>query len=182
MDNPTRKDIRLDGYDYSCSGAYFITICTNKRQHYFWNYSKPVGGDAHIAPPSDCINDISTALPYELTEIGLVVKKYISSMAGIIKYVIMPNHVHILLVIENESGAEDGAMWASPPTQPLYQRIRSLKVLVTKELGFSPWQRNYYDRIVRNDKEYRAYWQYIENNPTNWENDEYFSENNSKER
>lgn len=174
MDRPVRKDIRLDNYDYSRNGAYFVTICTQKRQHYFWDYSKPVGGDAHIAPPINDINDISTSLPFELSDIGRIVKKYIESISGIVKYVIMPNHVHIIVKIENDYDPNNGAMWASPPTQSLPKIIRSFKVLVTKESGFSPWQRNYYDHIIRNDMEFSDIWQYIENNPINWENDELF--------
>ncbi|WP_367270459.1 transposase [Ruminococcus sp.] len=171
MDRPIRKEHRLSGYDYSRNGAYFVTICTHNKQHYFWDYSKPVGGDAHIAPP---INDISTSLPYELSEIGQIVRKYIVSINGIIKYVIMPDHIHIILRIENNYVPNNGAMWASPPTRSLPKLIRSFKILVTKESGFSPWQRNYYDHIIRNDKELAAIWDYIENNPLNWENDELF--------
>ena len=170
-----RKDIRLGNYDYSRNGAYFVTICTQNKQHYFWDYSKPVGGDAHIAPPINNICDISTPLPFELSDIGQTVQKYISRINGIIKYVIMPNHVHIILKIENDSVLPSGAMWASPPTQSLPKLIRSFKVIVTKELGFSPWQRNYYDHIIRNDRELSDIWNYIEYNPINWENDELFS-------
>lgn len=175
MDRPTRKEHRLKGFDYSQNGAYFITICTQKRQHYFWDYSKPVGGDAYIAPPLNDINDISTSLPFELSDVGRIVKKYIESIRGIIKYVIMPNHVHMIVKIENDYDPNNGAMWASPSTQALPKIIRSFKVLVTKESGFSPWQRNYYDHIIRNDREFSDIWQYIENNPANWENDELFS-------
>ena len=175
MDTPVRKDMRLDNYDYSRNGAYFVTICTRNKQYYFWDYSKPVGGDAHIAPPiNNDINDISTFIPYKLTDIGIVVQKYISNINGMMKYVIMPNHVHFIVKIENDYSADNGAMWASPPTQPLSQLVRSFKILVTKEIGFSPWQRNYYDHIVRNNKELSAIWNYIENNPANWENDELF--------
>ena len=103
MDNPVRKDIRLGNYDYSRNGAYFVTICTRNKQHYFWDYSKPVGGDAHIAPPiNNDISDISTFIPYKLTDIGIVVQKYISNINGIMKYVIMPNHVHFIVKIDNE--------------------------------------------------------------------------------
>ncbi|HCD39580.1 MAG TPA: hypothetical protein DHU76_09800 [Ruminococcus sp.] len=48
------------------------------------------------------------------------------------------------------------------------QDIRSFKILVTKQIGFSIWQRSFYDRILRNDKEYEQVWDYIENNPLLW--------------
>ena len=110
-----------------------------------------------------------------MTDIGIAVQKYISNINGIMKYVIMPNHVHFIVKIDNDYGTENGAMWASPPTQPLSQLVRSFKILVTKEIGFSPWQRNYYDHIIRNDNELSVIWNYIECNPENWENDELFS-------
>ncbi len=176
MEYPIRKDIRLNGFDYSRNGAYFVTVCTKDRQHYMWDYFKPVGGDAHIAPQiKNDYNDISTHLPYELTDIGKIVQKYIVNIKGITKYVIMPNHLHIIIAIENDIVTDNGAMWASPPTQSLPKLIRSFKVLVTKELGFSPWQRNYYDRVIRNEHEYNAFWKYIETNPMNWESDELFT-------
>ncbi|HOC34054.1 MAG TPA: hypothetical protein PLH98_04490 [Ruminococcus flavefaciens] len=177
----TRKNIRLQDYDYSRDGDYFVTICTDKRRHYFWDYSKPVGGDAHIAPSHNNINYISTPIPFELTDIGTVVEKYILNINGILKYVIMPNHVHMIIRIENDTNG--GAMRASPPTQSLPKMIRSFKIVVSKELGFSPWQRNYYEHIIRNSKDYSQIWQYIETNPANWEDDELFiNENNIKEK
>ena len=78
MDKPERRDIRLRGYDYSRNGAYFVTVCTQNRQHYFWDYYQPVGGDAHIAPHENDVYDISTPLPYKLTNIGakMIISKY----------------------------------------------------------------------------------------------------------
>ena len=171
FEKPSRKRNRLKGYDYSQDGLYFVTICTKNKQYYFWDLSKPVGGDAHIAPP---FNDISTSLPYRLTSVGELVEKHLTAMTGITKYVIMPNHIHFIVAIRNDNTC-GGAMWASPPTQSLSQLVRSLKTLVTKEAGFSPWQRNYYDRILRNEYEYRSAWRYIEENPVKWEQDELFT-------
>ena len=52
--------------------------------------------------------------------------------------------------------------------------IKNFKEFVTKQIGFSVWQKSFYDRVLRNEWEYRNAWQYIENNPINWENDELF--------
>ena len=87
----TRKQNRLKEYDYSQNGYYFITICTADKQKILCNI---VGDDAHIVP----------------TKYGTVVEKFIQSIPGIDKYVIMPNHIH--LIIKNENGT----MWASSPT------------------------------------------------------------------
>ena len=50
MERLTRKKLRLENYDYSRNGEYFVTVCTKNKQHLFWDYTKRVGGDAHIRP------------------------------------------------------------------------------------------------------------------------------------
>ncbi len=157
MELQKRKFIRLKGYDYSSNGAYFVTICTQNRECLF---GEIVGDDAHIVP-----NII-------LSEIGMVVQRYINSIAGIEKYVIMPNHVHLIIFISRN---EDGTMWASSPTttQSIPQLIKSFKTLVTKQIGYSIWQRSFHDHIIRNEKEYQKIWEYIDTNPQKWEDDMY---------
>ncbi|MBR6791761.1 MAG: hypothetical protein IKM49_01380, partial [Ruminococcus sp.] len=99
MEHAVRKKLRLEKYDYSRNGAYFVTVCTKNKQQYFWDFSHYVGGDAHIAPQA---NDISTAIPYKLTYIGETAEKYIQGICGIKKYVIMPDHIHLLIRIDND--------------------------------------------------------------------------------
>jgi len=102
-----RKPTRLENYDYSKEGYYFITICTAQRNNIFSSIvgqglarSKEkllcniVGDDAHIVP----------------TKYGEIIEKYIKSTNRVDRYVIMPNHIHI--IIKKESGT----MWASSPT------------------------------------------------------------------
>ena len=147
-----RKPNRLKNYDYSSQGAYFITICTLDRKCIL---SRIVGGDALIAPQTN------------LTHSGEIARKYIESMAGIDKYVIMPNHIHLLIAI-------DGPMKASAPTISVPNLIRSFKVLVSKEIGQSIWQRSYHDHIIRDEEDYLNHLQYIENNPAKWSEDNYY--------
>lgn len=137
---PKRKPVRLPDYDYSQNGAYFITICTQKRAPVL---SSIVGDDAHIVPK-----------PY-----GRVVEKYIRNVPEIEKYVIMPDHIHMIIRLEN------GAMWASPPTNKIAAIVRSIKTLTSKEMGESIFQRSYYDHVIRNQQDYNEIWEYIENNP-----------------
>lgn len=80
----------------------------------------------------------------------------------------MPNHLHLIIVIDNPV---IGRTQFAPTISRI---IKQFKGAITKQIGFSPWQRSFYDHIIRNEKEYTAYWQYIENNPVNWENDELF--------
>ena len=151
MEQPSRKANRLYKYDYAQNGAYFVTICTKGKKKVLGNI---VGDDAHIVP----------------SHYGAVVQKYIESIPGIDKYVIMPNHIHMLIVIDN------GPMWASAPTQSISMRVRSFKTLVTKELGQSIFQRSFHDHIVRGEQDYREIWQYIDENPQKWQEDCFFVE------
>ena len=80
----------------------------------------------------------------------------------------MPNHIHMII------RSADGPMWASAPTQPIPSRVRSFKILVTKTLGTSIFQRSYYDHIIRNQADYDDVYRYIEENPMRWEQDELY--------
>ena len=91
MELPKRKPNRLSEYDYSQNGAYFITICSQDRCKIL---SDIVGDDAHIVPK-----------PY-----GTIAEKYIRNVPEIEKYVIMPDHIHMIIRLDN------GSMWASTPT------------------------------------------------------------------
>ena len=112
------------------------------------------GDDAHIVPK-----------PY-----GLVLEKYIRNAPEIEKYVIMPDHIHMIVRLDN------GSMWASTPTNETHASpknrvasiVRSLKTLTTKEIGASVFQQSYYDHVIRNQQDYNEIWQYIENNPRKW--------------
>ena len=143
MDLPQRKQNRLENYDYSQNGAYFITICVKDRKRLL---SDIVGDDAHIVPK----------------KYGCVVEKYILNVPEIEKFVIMPDHIHLIIKIDN------GSMWASTPTKKVENIVRSLKILVTKEIGKPIFQRSYYDHVIRNQEDYNEIWEYIDNNPKKW--------------
>jgi len=146
MELPQRKQNRLCDYDYSQNGAYFVTICTIDRKKVL---SEIVGDDAHIVPKS----------------YGCVVEKYIRNVPEIEKYVIMPDHIHMIIRLDN------GSMWASTPTNVMNNVssiVRSIKILTTKEIGEAIFQRSYYDHVIRNQKDYDEIWQYIDNNPRKW--------------
>jgi REP element-mobilizing transposase RayT len=152
---PKRKPNRLNNYDYSNNGAYFITICVNNRKCLL---SRVVGADT-IRPSK-----------LELSQYGLIVDNAIKSIPlhyediFVDNYVIMPNHIHILLRIENNSGR-----MISAPTV-----IGSLKRAVSKQIGFSIWQKGFYDHVIRDDYDYKIRWQYIDDNPIKWLDDEYY--------
>ena len=163
MELPKRKKIRLDGYDYSSNGVYFVTICVKDRHELLGEII--VGDDAHIVPN------------IKLSEIGMVVQKYIDGIVGVDKYIIMPNHIHMIIIINER---KNGTMWASSPTirQSISQLIKSFKTLVTKEIEFSLWQRSFHDHIIRNDQEYLRIWEYIDTNPQKWAEDCFYESRN----
>jgi REP element-mobilizing transposase RayT len=161
---PVRKNIRLQGYDYSSAGYYFITICV-KNMHQM--LGKVVG------------HDDPACRPYiELSEYGIISDKHIQTIEphynGVFvdKYCIMPNHIHIIFAVcERESGAPG----SSRPTTALIPRIiAAYKKYTNKELGFDMWQARFYDRIIRDEEAYRIICQYIDNNPAKWTEDDYF--------
>lgn len=82
------------------------------------------------------------------------------------KYVIMPNHIHILLMIDMD---ECGTPRASSPTSAVIPRfVSALKRLVNQETGKNIFQRSYHDHIIRGRQDYLKIWEYIDNNPQKW--------------
>ena len=162
MELPKRKPTRLKAFDYSTPGAYFVTICTNGKKQILSRIA--VGDDAHIVPKN------------RLSQYGFICDKYIKNMNSkyedvtVDKYVIMPNHIHLIVCI-------DGTMRASSPTS-IVDVIRSFKVLVTKEIGVSIWQRSYHDHIIRGKTDYNKIWEYIDTNVAKWELDCFYDSEN----
>ena len=152
---PERRSPRLKGWDYGRNGGYFITICTKSRA---LTLGTVVGGDAHIAPQ------------VRLTALGKLAETYLASVPGILKYVVMPNHVHFIVALGS------GPMWASAPTMTVPKLVRTYKTLVTKAHGAAVWQRGYYDHIIRGEEDFLRVWTYLDNNPQKWELDRYYTQ------
>ena len=157
---PKRKPTRLRNYDYSSDGYYFVTICTKGKQKILCDI---VGGGAYDAPQ------------IELSKYGDITEKYILSTNNIPelavdKYVIMPNHVHLILVIKN------GTSRAPSPTNNIISHaVSTLKRFVNKEIGKNIFQRSFHDHIIRDQNDYRKIWEYIDNNAAKWEDDCFYS-------
>lgn len=143
---PQRKSIRIADYDYATPGAYFITICIDGRKPILWNV-----GVATCRPP--------------LSPVGLIVETAILQIpkhhpaVSVDKYCVMPDHIHMILSINTD---EDGRQIAAPTVSTV---VGHMKRWVSMQLGQSIWQKSFIDRVIRNDKGYRAVWEYIENNP-----------------
>ena len=151
-----RKTIRLTNYDYSLPGVYFVTICTKNKQKLL----------------STIVGEGLCALPQvHLTEIGKTVKESLEyiheNISGVFvdQYVIMPNHVHLLLRIEKlfETGGHRGP--------PLHKIIGQFKSFTTHQCNQVIWQRSFHDHVVRGEEDYREIWTYIVENPVRWRAD-----------
>jgi putative transposase len=164
-----RRSIRLKDYDYAQAGAYFVTICTHQRQLFFEN-------PAILRAAKECWLAIPVHAPVvELDE-----------------WVVMPNHTHGIMVIDPHGrGVQLNAPTTNAPTtdaprdpaspysvmspqrNTLSVVVRTYKAAVTtacRQMGRDDfaWQRNYYEHIIRNERELNAIRQYIQNNPLKW--------------
>ena len=163
---PKRKRTRLEHYDYSSYGAYFITLCTKDRRQIL---SKIVGVDV-LGDPNNV----------KLLPFGTIADKYINKMSDfyenitVEKYVIMPNHIHLLLFIHT-----DGSPRTSTPTKQtsaISHFISTFKRFCNKDFGNNIWQRGFHDHVIRGREDYEEIIKYICENPIKWQFDELYSE------
>ena len=176
----TRKQIRLQNYDYSENGAYFITICTKDKKQ---TLGEIVGDGILDVPPSKVVYKNNVYI--KLSEFGKIVKQSIeyinlnNSDIDIEKYVIMPNHIHLIITINSAQGTSGKP---SPTLNNINNRqneiipklVSSLKRFTNKQCDTDLWQRSYIDHIIRNEKDYLEHLQYIDNNPLKWKLDKYY--------
>lgn len=193
-----RHSIRLKEYDYSQSGAYFITICTKQKEYYF----------GEIADKTMMLNDTGKMIEkwwYKL--------KNKFSNIKLDKYIIMPNHIHGIIMIDDgqthniKLGQTHDVIGQTHRSAPTTTTTKNKQIIVGANLCVHPnisriiqwfksmstnkyiqniknnncpefngklWQRNYYDHIVRNDEELNNIRRYIQDNPINWKEDELF--------
>lgn len=173
---PERKRNRLENYDYSSAGMYFITICTAQRRNYFWAVSDiNLNVGATIGRPQTIV-EISSPEDVELSDYGKIAEEAIRNIPNIYpsltveKYVIMPDHIHLLLHICSD---DDGRPMVAPTISRV---IQQLKGYVTKRLGVSIWQKLYFDHVIRDRRDYEEHLKYIYNNPRHWYLDELYTE------
>jgi REP element-mobilizing transposase RayT len=161
-----RRSVRLKGYDYSCAGAYFVTICVKDR--------KCVLGDVHDGK-------------VRLSAIGKIAYEWWNeipchfNLVTLDEFIIMPNHLHgVVLMTDNGRGVQLNAPTAinpwyfyksiSPKLKTLSVVIRTFKAAVTTQCRRDnyhsfEWQRNYYEHIIRNEDELNAIREYVIDNP-----------------
>ena len=174
MDKPSRKNYRIPQYDYSQNGVYFITICT---QHRIPLLSK-ILPCTHVGTPvpgcpGTMYEEGTSVTGVELLPCGQTADKIIQQLnafyaeLSIDKYVIMPDHIHMLITIDKPDG-HPGTGVPTKRTSRLAQFVSTFKRFCNKEYGSNIWQSRYYDHVVRNQQDYNEIWEYIEYNPTKW--------------
>ena len=184
-----RRSIRLKGYDYSRSGLYFITLCVVDRICVFGNI---VDGKMQL-------NDIGRLVEEEWLNTINIRKGDVR----LHNYIVMPNHFHAIIEIcecmdecdssqilntdnvgeyamgecekdECEKGECDSPLRMKSPSKTVGAIVRGFKGAVSRQLGYSVWQRNYYEHIIRTGESYRQISDYIVNNPTKWQDDKFY--------
>ena len=148
-----RKQLRLEQYDYSNNGAYFVTVCTHQKKELFGCVGEP----SEVADKiRDIFEEVLSAYPRMQCPVSVV----------------MPNHLHALLVIDkldddhDKTVAEFMRAFKSKSTVDYIRMVREGKAI---PFDGKLWQRSYYDHIIRNEQDFREVWSYIEENPLRWQ-------------
>ena len=161
-DLPQRKPTRLRKYDYSKKGVYFITICTQDRK----NVLSQIVGEGSPLP--------------KLTNIGIITDKWINRIHEYCNnyrvdcYVIMPNHIHLMLSINNNGRGD------LSPT--VYDVVGWMKYQITRDINANAdaklkiFQRSFHDHIIRNQDDFNKIYEYIRDNPKLWRLDRFYEE------
>jgi len=158
------ESARLGGWDYASRGWYFVTICAQNRRCIF---GEVVSGEVRLSP-------IGRVAESELRGLHLHYEKVLVD-----SHVVMPNHVHMIILIDGDHGFSPDAKprppraTFSPQAGSLSAIIRSYKAGVTRkcrELGLGPviWQPRFHDHLLRGDAVISAVRDYIRDNPANW--------------
>ena len=175
-----RRSIRLQGYDYSSRGAYFITICTQNRQCLFGEIDE---GKMRLTPLGKIVKEQWNEIPSRFTGIAMD------------EFIVMPNHIHGIINIvgaplagaliadgQNDMGAHaKGAPARGAPTVGtiigaykslcVHHTLKWIKQNEPNRILGKLWQRNYYEHIIRDENELNRIRQYIIDNPEKWEMD-----------
>ena len=145
----SRKPNRIRNYDYSRCNYYFLTVCTHNRRCIF-------GG------------------PGQLNRLGKIVEKHILQLPNyyesvfLDKYVVMPNHIHLILVLAESDNNPDISLVIGQIKRGITKEIREVQP------DLDVWQRSFHDHVIRLQKSYEKIWLYIEENPQNWEKDGFY--------
>jgi REP element-mobilizing transposase RayT len=187
-----RQSLRIKNRDYSRNGYYFVTLCARNRENIFADFCVGAG----LAPAPNCSDTQTKGHPrgvplhkeiiptLTLTTIGRIIEKNWKKIAkGNIKtdaFVIMPNHIHGIVIIKPHALGVGAGLAPAPNVGSIIGAFKSrsaleyLKFIDANNLNKSAkiWQRNYYEHVIRDQNELTAIRNYIKSNPANWAKDE----------
>lgn len=175
-----RQSIRMHGYDYSCAGAYFVTICVYQRECLF----------GEVVDGIFVSNDAGKIVAE--TWLGLLSR---FPSVSLDEFTVMPNHFHGILVLGDDVGAplaapgvggetakqdasnnKKRAASSCPTLGDVMRAFKSISAISVNRVlgrqGLPLWQRNYYERVIRDEEELDALRQYVAGNPKQWAEDE----------
>ena len=166
---PQRKSIRLKGYDYSQAGAYFVTVCTQDR---LCHLGEIAGGEVRLNMRGEMIERQWKRVGLKFPDVQLD------------EHIVMPNHFHATVLLVGADPCVCPGRMGAHTGAPLHRVVQWFKTMTTnecihgvRELGWPPfhgrlWQRNFHERVIRNEEELRRIREYILNNPVDWDRDE----------
>lgn len=181
------ESARAQWWDYGNEGAYFITICTKNREHLF---GEIINGIMHLSHLGVLADVLWHEIPHHSPNVKLGA------------FVVMPNHIHGILILNGNVGTLSSSSLSQPPNPETIIKnqqmanispqsgtvsaiIRGYKSAITKHanrLGIeNGWQPRFHDHIIRNEIEYQRIHNYIVNNPVKWEKDTLFKNKNYDE-
>ncbi len=160
-----RKRMRLKEFDYSQSGYYFVTICIKNRREFF---SEIVGAKSVLNEFGKIIDEVWNNLP-----------KYYKVILDY--YVIMPDHIHAIIILDNTITLEGENENHQKSLSDIIGKFKSfttkrIRQLLENKYEFE-WQKSFFDRIIRNEKELYNIRSYIQNNPLKWEIEKDYPQN-----
>ncbi|MHB0966312.1 MAG: transposase [Bellilinea sp.] len=164
MTLPQRKHQRLKHFDYRRDGVYFLTICTFERGHLLGIIDN---GVMHLNQFGEIIKSELMRIPDHHPSVSID------------NFVVMPNHIHIIIVINNQNQCQ-GLAERSRPFPTVSTIVGLYKSGVTNKIhkinpSLTVWQKSFHDHRIRDENDYSHIWDYIEYNPMKWELDKYFT-------
>jgi len=158
-----RKRNRLKNYDYSQEGYYFVTICTKDREEFFGNVKE---GSMNLSRYGEIAHDFWAGVPAHFENVGID------------EFSVMPNHIHgILIIEENVVGNAYMRSLRNRTKMLLSKIIQQYKASVTRKINSLEgglhfgWQKSFYDHVIRNDRSLDNLRRYLIDNPLKWELD-----------
>ncbi len=166
---PYRKRVRAEGYDYTQPGWYFVTVCTQGRRCLFGSIDS---GTLSFSPAGEMVEQHLQYLPRQFRNVDID------------GYVVMPNHIHVVIILYPVDDASEAAS-LSDVVAAFKRMTTNAYIKRVREAGWTPfpgrlWQRSFHDKIIRSDRHLDQLRTYIESNPFLWPKDTYYTNRNEE--